>query len=697
MVSPLFSRDDAGPLSPQSTEATPSSLAAKAANPLSSKVTTVLSSSYADTEFRDALALLDERVVLNTAESRRQLRLDLQKEVIDSNGEIIDEFSKVAEQVQRIGTTIGKLNESFNEMKTQIGGAHQATSVTLAEASQLMNQRREVERKQALLSAFNANFVLSDDETAALTLTSEPVDDLFFAILAKAKRISKDCEVLLGFENQTLGLEIMEQASKNLNLGYQKLFKWVQKEFKTLNLENPQISSSIRRALRVLAERPSLFQNCLDLFAEGRGHVLSNSFYTALTGSSSSGIEDPSVKPIELTAHDPLRYVGDMLAWAHSAAVGEREALEGLFIAEGDELAKGIQAGRENEVWRLVAEDGEDSADFDAVKTLNELVDRDLSGAARILRQRVEQVIQTNEETILAFKLANLLNFYKGTFSRLLSPVSALVELLGAVESEALRQFRSLARDQVAAIQADSQQMPADLSPPDFFLDALEQLTAIMKSYETSLTSSSDPESEFEPVLAEAFDPFISGSVNMAKTLSAPSDSIFLINCLATARSSLSPFDFTRLRAAELQTKINEERARLVETQYRFFRDVSGLDALIASLGPLGETKEDVEKVASLEAVQPPALTQASQTLDEFLPSALMDAVERLKDLQDSKLARDITEEAAERFCVDFEHVEQMLMLADEMAEQQQGESDEFQSLRALFPRRSGEIRVLLS
>ena len=77
-----------GPLSP---------LTAKAANPLSSKVTTVLSSSYADTDFREALALLDERGVSNTAETRRQLRLELQKEVIDSNGEIIDEFAKVAE------------------------------------------------------------------------------------------------------------------------------------------------------------------------------------------------------------------------------------------------------------------------------------------------------------------------------------------------------------------------------------------------------------------------------------------------------------------------------------------------------------------------------------------------------------------------------------------------------------------------
>ncbi|KAK4228143.1 oligomeric Golgi complex subunit 6 [Podospora fimiseda] len=689
-------RDTTGPLSPTS-PTTPSSLT-KGAAPLSSKISSVLSSSYADREFREALALLDGRGVQNTAETRRQLRLDLQKEVIDSNGEIIDEFAKVAEQLRRIGTTIGRLNDSFNEMKREIGAAHQETASTLEEASHLMTQKRQVENKQALLKSFTANFVLSEDETAALTLTSEPVDDVYFAALAKAKKISKDCEILLGFENQTLGSEIMEQASKNLNLGFQKLYKWVQREFKTLNLENPQLGTSIRRALRVLAERPSLFQHCLDFFAEAREHVLSDSFYTALTGSSASGVEDTSVKPIELAAHDTLRYVGDMLAWAHSAAVGEREALGGLFIGEAEEIAKGIQAGRENEVWRLAAEDGEDSnEDFDPIKTLNELVDRDMSGAARILRQRIEQVIQTNEDTILAYKLANLLNFYKSTFLKLLSSGSTLVEALGALEAEALRQFRSLVRDHVAALQGDFQHTPADLRPPEFLLDALEQLTAIMKTYETSLTSSKDRGADFEPILAEAFDPFLSGCTNMAKTLTPPLDSIFFVNCLLTASSSLAPFDFTETHRSQMEKKLEEERVKLAESQYQFFRIESGLDTLITAVGEFNEDEKDDKKVSKLEATLSPTLTAASQRLDDFLPSALMDAVENLKRLQDAKLAREVTEEAAERFCVDFERIEDMLMMVDEFAERRAGDSDEIQSLRVLFPRTSGEIRVLLS
>lgn len=66
-------------------------------NPLSSKVTSVLSAGYTDPEIRDALALLDSRGLENNPETRRQLRLNVQKEVIQSNGEVIREFSHVAE------------------------------------------------------------------------------------------------------------------------------------------------------------------------------------------------------------------------------------------------------------------------------------------------------------------------------------------------------------------------------------------------------------------------------------------------------------------------------------------------------------------------------------------------------------------------------------------------------------------------
>lgn len=36
-------------------------------------------------------------------------------------------------------------------------------------------------------------------------------------------------------------------------------------------------------------------------------------------------------RPIELHSHDPLRYVGDMLAWLHQAAASEKEYVHSLL------------------------------------------------------------------------------------------------------------------------------------------------------------------------------------------------------------------------------------------------------------------------------------------------------------------------------------------------------------------------------
>ena len=191
----------------------------------------------------------------------------------------------------------------------------------------------------------------------------------------------------------------------------------------------------------------------------------------------------------------------------------------------------------------------------------------------------------------------------------------------------------------------------------------------------------------------------------MAAALEAPFDSILLVNCLLATRACLNRHDFTQRRSADLGARIDERAAQLTESQYRFFRVASGLDLVMDALNPLREKEEDAARVREMGPVQGPALAQASQMLDDFLPSALMDATERMQPLQDAKLVRDVTEQAAERFCVDFEHVEEMLTMADELAEREEDEragqggdgGDGQQRLRVLFPRTSGEIRVLLS
>lgn len=669
-------------------------------NVLSSKVSSLLSASYADIETRDALNLINERNIVNNAQTRRQLRLNVQREVIESNGVIIKEFGHVAEQLKRIGATIATLNRGCDEIRKHINAARQETAPILQEASEIMLQKQQIETKQQLLGAFNKHFIVSDDDIATLSSSAEPVNDHFFAVLAKTKKLQSDSEILLGAENQRLGLEIVEQVSKALNAAFQKLYRWVQREFKSLNLENPQISSSMRRALRVLAERPSLFQNCLDFFSKSRENTLSDTFYTALIGTSANGVEDPSIKPIELIAHDPLRYVGDMLAWTHSATVSEREALEVLFISEGDEIAKGIQAGRDSEPWMM----DDKSSTFDGLRALNDLVDRNVTGVAKVLRQRIGQVISSHEEIIMAYKIANLLGFYRIMLIKLLGDDSVLLSTLSGLEETAMKQFRALMRDRIAGLRSDVHPAMSDLAPPEFLSDGMKELKAIMLTYDSSFTSSLDRESDFKSVMTEAFEPYMEKVNIMAKGLEPPSNAIFTINCVLVASLTLSLFDFTTDRLNKLQDDMRTQSAELISYQYGFLLTNSGIRPLLEATEPLSNSKGDLLTLLNSPALQSNALTEASQTLDDFLPSALMDATENLKALQSSKLAQEITEEAADRFCHVFESIEAKLTAADEILAEKEEETgrggevgEERVPLRVLFPRTRGEIRVLLT
>lgn len=564
-------------------------------------------------------------------------------------------------------------------------------------AINLIELKNHVLSKQSLLTSFNSHFLLSDAELATLTSSVEPVTDDFFQTLVKAKKIRQDCQVLLGGENQRLGLEILEQSTKNLNAAFQKLFRWSQREFKMLDLENPSVSFSVRRALRVLAERPALFQSCLDSFAEVRERSLSDAFHAALTGSTSSSEQQ---KPIEFFAHEPLRYVGDMLAWVHSTAVSERESLEVLFISDGKEIAKSIEEGLESEPW-LRPETGEL---FDGKRALGQLVNRDLSGVAELLHRRIDQVIRTHNEPVLDYKIANLVVFYRTIFEKLLEE-DDFMQTLYALEDVAITQFKARMSEQVTNTQRDLDLVPASLIPddlgaPDFLEDSLQQLQQLLKSYDTS-AATADPHGEgLALVLKEALDPFLGCTDELAKRLEEPRDHCFVINCVAAARSTLARFVFTRDQVSRLDEAVEEQVSHLVDYQLDLFLDNSGLQALVEALAALSQPIRDASVILSSEAFSPANLLDVRQSLDEFLPSALMDAVADLKELKDSNMAQKVAERAAERFCIEFEIIESAIAAADSAQQarrDEEGGDHSNPTMRQLFPRTGEEIRILLS
>ena len=577
-------------------------------------------------------------------------------------------------------------------MRSDFLASREETSSILKEKAVITKEKEAIDTRQKVLEAFRAHFNLSDSQVLTLSSTTEPVDEEFFSALAYARKVHRDSQVLLGLDNQKLGLETLEHSSRLLNSAFQKLYRWVLDEFQSIDFENPQISSSLRRSLRVLAEKASLFHSCLSSFAEARERKISEGFLGALTGSIADPRATNATNPIEYSAHDPLRYVGDMLAWIHSAAVSEKDALEVLFTVDEDELAKNYKSGTESEPW---LQESDEPIAFDGQEVLKDLVKRALDGVARLVRQRVEEVMHSNEDAVIAFKVANLIKFYEITLSKLLGEQSGLMEILHNLENLALRHFGADMKDNVATMQSEVNAPPTDLSPPESLEDALKMLKTLLASCETSLTTLDDQERKLSLVFKNALDPFISICERQSEELDEPQNHIFALNCYFAVNEVLASFPLAKEKAFIVSQKVDNRTQRLIEYQHQHMLEASGLIDLHRTLVDLIKSTEDLAKMSSLDILKPESLSTMSETLDEFLPSGFMDELDNIRQLRNASLVQVITKKAADMYCEDFEFVEKTLATADVASAGL--DSSESSKYRYHFPRTSDEVRILLT
>ena len=151
----------------------------------------------------------------------------------------------------------------------------------------------------------------------------------------------------------------MEQMALHQESAYERLYRWLQSnklihlvchdffivshlgECRLLTTESPEISTLVSEALEGLKERQVLFKYVLDEYGTARRNAIVRGFIDALTRGGPGG----TPRPIELSSHDPLRYVGDMLAWTHQSTASEREYAEILLrkFKDWSELQKTIQ------------------------------------------------------------------------------------------------------------------------------------------------------------------------------------------------------------------------------------------------------------------------------------------------------------------------------------------------------------------
>lgn len=574
----------------------------------------------------------------------------------------------------------------------------------LDEASSLLAQKKETEEKQQLLDSFCKHFLVSDADLTTLTSSAEPVSNRFFEVLARVKQIHKDCELLLGYENQRLGLELMEQTTRDLNAGYKKLFNSTLREFKGLDLEDPHISGSIRRSLRALSERPAMFQSCLDSFAEARQSTVSDGFQKALTDSTLG-----AARAIDFSTHNPLRYIGDMLAWVHSATVSEMEALEGLFISDADEISRGLYQGKAEDPFSMsnnvdAGEDGEQDTPFDGRAALNALISRNMASVAHTLTQRISVTVRNLSEPVEIYKAYNVLSFYHDMFLKLIKtstnslPIpeesNTLLSTLIDLQSQTFKHFETATLE---TLHSSNDEIPnPDLSPPAILSETLSQFSTIARTRGPNLDLP-----EFTKLYGTLLAPILNSCADLAdlagKTPGATPSTpiIYKVNYLSLVRDTLSQLT-TGPNAINAASKplesansgIEASQAELQDLLSETFLGASGLDQLRRFIDEARQPPTPSFRRQRSVLLKTPAnpnrtstaadggrldskLEMLAQNLDSFLASALMDTQDDLSKLMDKKIASRVLTGAVDLFVERFEMVVGVLEEIDEVVDRE--------------------------
>ncbi|XP_059275487.1 conserved oligomeric Golgi complex subunit 6 [Lycium ferocissimum] len=461
---------------------------------LSRKLKKVLETRTDSPDLLASLNTLSEFYTENTPHSRRNLRSTIEKRSLSINHEFLLSSTAAQKSLDRVEEEVNEIVECCDKIALALSSCNATTGDIISTTERLKQEFEVTTQRQEIVSCFLRDYQLSPEEINALR--EEDLDENFFKALAHVQEIHANCKVLLRTHHQRAGLELMDMMAMYQEGAYERLCRWVQTECRRLgDVDNPEVGELLRTAVRCLKERPVLFKYCAEEVANMRHNALFRRFISALTRGGPGGLP----RPIEVHAHDPLRYVGDMLGWLHQALASERE----LVLALLDPDASDTRRTSHNHSKGVDSESGKTESDLTFV------LDRIFEGVCRPFKVRVEQVLHSQPNLIISYKLSNTLEFYFYTISDLLGIETSLCNTLVVLKEAAQKTFFDILKSRGEKLLRYPPLVAVDLSPPPALREGVSVLLEIIQTHDSMMFPASGQKPDFDPVISALLDPII--------------------------------------------------------------------------------------------------------------------------------------------------------------------------------------------
>ena len=283
-----------------------------------------------DSEMGDALEELSTFFTENTLRTRRFLRGDIERRSLQINRDFLNEMESVVQAVENVHGSVESMRDGCKDMKKTLEATKAKTRDLIRQTSQLREESLALAKQEQEIDDFIARYQLTEEEEKVLRGPGA-ITPAFYSALERCQTIHTECKRLAQNQNQqqpqTTALEIIEQMSAFQEGGLERLYRWTQSQCRSIETTTPETNLLVAQGMRHLQERPTMFKYVLDEYCGSRRAMLVRAFLDALTVGGPGG----TPKPIELHAHEPTRYVGDMLAWLHQAIPSENENVRTLL------------------------------------------------------------------------------------------------------------------------------------------------------------------------------------------------------------------------------------------------------------------------------------------------------------------------------------------------------------------------------
>jgi conserved oligomeric Golgi complex subunit 6 len=272
---------------------------------------------------------------VNGSISRKKLRGLIENELIKNQSSVLKEYSPTIKQLKVLQEKLVKLNELNNSTNEKIDKNYQLSSHFNSRIVDLNKEKKSIMLKKNLLINFKAKFTL--DEYEEFVLSSGEINDEYFKVLQKAELINENCSILLSIDNPQLGLKIMSKINQIINKSIDKIVNFTNKSLGNLYSLNSKTKLTIlQKCLKYLKNKMNYYNSIVANFTESRSKVLLDDFLNEIQVSSSGS---KNSRPIFISAHDPIRFIGDLLAYIHSIVVNEIETISNIFLTD-DNISK---------------------------------------------------------------------------------------------------------------------------------------------------------------------------------------------------------------------------------------------------------------------------------------------------------------------------------------------------------------------